>query len=558
MRRTLIPLVSAAAIGSMLPLLVGPTADAEGPAAFAGYDARAWAAPVKIEIYEPTIPLPATPQAEASLGYTTVEANSGLASGRGSWVWPGDPVGEGAKTILEQAGFPAQLAERGYPVQVNSSHPGKPSQASDESVPGSIMRTGSSAERTYAQVGFSPDAKPTEAEPSSEPEDDEPAGGGLGLPALPPLPVLGGGSSDGSSSEALTALTDFGSAINGEDPTDSEEEAEGAPEGAPGLPPELAALVDLSGYTSQSIANTGADRVSTVATSALGDVSLADGLVVLEGISARMRATSDGAESTVDGVARIGGISIAGTPFELGSDGLVAADDTEPVPGLPEDPVKALAQLGITVVEPREDLTTKALRASGSASAIRLEWDLTVLRAQLKDLPLNDLVGAIPAEAAELKSLVGAAVNLSPRIVLTFGNVSARAETIKAPAMPALSGSEPTGEKPAATASGGEGAASAGGAGTTGAGTPGTSATTGSAAAPAGDTASSASGELTDTALTAGLPALNTIPGALTMGGVLAAIAAGTWLRRIGLLALGTASTCSAGLDAGLPDLRRA
>ncbi|HEX8780345.1 MAG TPA: hypothetical protein VF728_04145, partial [Nocardioides sp.] len=67
-----------------------------------------------------------------------------------------------------------------------------------------------------------------------------------------------------------------------------------------------------------------------------------------------------------------------------------------------------------------------------------------------------------------------------------------------------------------------------------------------------------AAGELEDAALASGLPALNTIPGALTMGGILAAIGAGTWLRRIGVMALGGAATCSHGLDSGLPDLRQA
>ena len=54
---------------------------------------------------------------------TTVEADSGSSAGRASWLWPGDPVGEGAKTFGEQLKLPPQLFENGYPVQVNSGQP---------------------------------------------------------------------------------------------------------------------------------------------------------------------------------------------------------------------------------------------------------------------------------------------------------------------------------------------------------------------------------------------------------------------------------------------------
>ena len=58
--------------------------------------------------------------------------------------------------------------------------------------------------------------------------------------------------------------------------------------------------------------------------------------------------------------------------------------------------------------------------------------------------------------------------------------------------------------------------------------------------------------------MAAGLPPLASIPGALLVGGVALAAAAGTWLRKIGVLALGGAATCTHGLDSGLPDLRKA
>ena len=72
-------------------------------------------------------------------------------------------------------------------------------------------------------------------------------------------------------------------------------------------------------------------------------------------------------------------------------------------------------------------------------------------------------------------------------------------------------------------------------------------------------TAPAADGDLTGAApMGSGLPPLNSVPGALTVGGIGLAAAAGTWLRKIGLVALGGTGSCPHGLDSGLPDLRKA
>ena len=55
-----------------------------------------------------------------------------------------------------------------------------------------------------------------------------------------------------------------------------------------------------------------------------------------------------------------------------------------------------------------------------------------------------------------------------------------------------------------------------------------------------------------------GLPPLYSLPGALLVGGIALAALGGTWLRRIGVIALGGAGSCPHGLDSGLPDLRKA
>ena len=86
MNRIVLSVVSAGLVAAVLPVSSGGASAAED--SFSGYSATATAAPVRIEIYEPTIPIPANPQFELELGYTKVEADSGSSLGRASWLWP--------------------------------------------------------------------------------------------------------------------------------------------------------------------------------------------------------------------------------------------------------------------------------------------------------------------------------------------------------------------------------------------------------------------------------------------------------------------------------------
>ncbi|MFA6576829.1 MAG: hypothetical protein WCS84_15515, partial [Nocardioides sp.] len=189
-----LPLFSSALVGAMLPLTsgsaaaqsFGQAAPAEDPA-FSGFSGEVWGAPIEIELYEPSIPIPATPQAEFLLGYSHVEADSSSASGRASWLWPGDSLGEGAKTVFENLGLPPEIsgpiAAQGYPIQVNSSYPSGPETHADEPFPGTIQRTGAAEDKVYATTAYSTDCEVQDA-------DAEGGGGGGDTPGLPGLPEL--------------------------------------------------------------------------------------------------------------------------------------------------------------------------------------------------------------------------------------------------------------------------------------------------------------------------------------------------------------------------------
>ena len=102
--------IAAAALAAGLAGAALPLAPAQAEQSFGGFVTQAAATPLKIEVYEPTIPIPAEPQAELSLAYTKTESLTGPSTdGRASWVWPGDSVGEGFKTFVEQLGLPKDM-----------------------------------------------------------------------------------------------------------------------------------------------------------------------------------------------------------------------------------------------------------------------------------------------------------------------------------------------------------------------------------------------------------------------------------------------------------------
>lgn len=536
---------------------------------FAGYAASTTATPVKIEVFEQTIPVPASPQGELSLGYSVVRADSSTTRGRASYLWPGDAVGEGFKTIAEAvlADAPPELtaaiAENGYPVQVNSAHPAGPASESDEQVPGSIQRTSASAEKTTALSGYSTDCRlgQPDAAPAEEGEGDGEGEEGP-IPGLPDLPFPGLGSLTTVGDQVTGALSSLtGAGTTGRSGSRAEEEV------ACPIPAQLAALVDLGGFGATSTVTRGEDedgveRVRSISRSAVGEVSFLGGIITLDGMVSTAVATSDGAKATTKGVTDYGTLTIAGQRFRYGSDGFEAVGTPQDLPGLPADPNQALEALGIQLLLPQPAEEGEGDQGAVGVAGLQVIVDSTVLRTQLANggVPFDQISEAInqlpfPEEAGQLKSLLGALVNLSPKFVITLGNAQAAVDTSPEIEIPPVD--------PGEVDNGQEGPVSTGGgAGTGGSGgvpaAPGGSAPVDAPAAGGGEPAIG-DGALTDAAPAgAGLPELFSIPGALFFGAIIGATVLGSYLRRLGVMALGGGANCAHGLQSGLPDLRKA
>lgn len=554
MRRTI---AGASATGLLaLALPFGAAGPAAAQPEYVGYTSEAWATPVRVEIYEPTIPIPTDPQAEINVAFSRVRGQTGQLSSTASWLWPGDSVGTGFKTFVEQLGLPPELGRDGYPVQVNAVDPSGPESEAIEPFPGTKMRASATPEEARSSTGFSTGEEITEG------GDEESGSGTPGLPGLPSvpglpelpglgvdglgvdgvglggLPLLGGGNSVGTVSSGSTGLR-------------------AAPEPSlPGIPRELELLVDVGAVSSTSRTTLG-DDVVTVARSAIADVSLAGGLVTIDGISARARTSGDGTGSTTQGAVRVSGLRVAGQLVSIGPDGVSVAGRGGSIPGLSDTPAKALEQLGISITLPPVERTKSGVEGRTTARGVRVEIDAVKLRGLLSVVPLTTILDALPKEAAELKNLLDTINKLSPRLVITLASASSTTLTVPALELPSNGpGADPEPvEEPGDPAPGGGDAGAGGGAG---AGDGGLASGAPVVEDPTAGAAAAGSALPENRLTSSGLPPLTTIPGLLTWGGIALAAAAGFWLRRMGLLVLAGGAACAHGFETGLPDLRKA
>lgn len=515
--------IAGACLAAGLVGVVAPVPAASAEPAFGGYSTEATATPLKVEVYEPTIPIPASPQAELEFAYTKVQAASGpTGNGVASWLWPGDPIGQGCKVFVEQLGLGATgLCKDGYPVQVNSETPGEPSSQSDEPVPGSLMRTSSTPDKVSATVGWSPDCSVT---------DDQKSGGTPGLP-VPSSPADA-----------------FGSAVTGKQQTAA---AGDQPQGC--IPAQLAALVDVDGMVSDSHTETAGDTVTSVATSKLTDVSLIGGLITADSITVTSTTTANGKKPTASGVSKVVGLELAGKPLTFGRDGVQLAGQDKSLPGMPDNAKKALDQLGVQLVLPKPERTTAGDNATSGFQGLQIVIDTRPLRSQLNSIPFDDILGLIPDQAEELRKVLGAATYLSPKFVITAGNTAAEASTVPKMdlSLPSVDASSLNGAAVPPSTGGTAGGSSGVAAGSAGA--PPAALGGQAGAAPSGDP-----GALAARPMSSALPPLASIPGALMVGAFVIAAGVGWWLQKIGGLVLGGAAACSHGLETGVPDLRKA
>lgn len=481
---------------------------ASGSTTLGGYTALAQAQVVRVQIYEPTIPIPSTPQIDGGVGFTRTSTDTGPVSrALASYLWPGDVVGDGFGTLLKND-------KANYPVQVNSRNPPTdtaPAKNTVQLTDGNGMTTSSNDDTSTATVT------------------------GLGVA--------------GPNTDLLSGIGEGLSKLAGKNkPTPK----------TPQLPvpvsKTLAGLATVENMKSETTVDLGAKSITSTARAFTSGATLLGGLISLGSFDVTSRTVSDGKKAVNSGSAAIGSMKIAGIPLDLTDKGVGLAGTHAKLPAIPSAVTDLLEKIGIKIeyLDTKQD--TQGAGGSFSARGLVITVDTAPLKTALNigglTQPLADLIRKIP----KLGSQVGPLLGIGPKIVFEIGDVSTSAT-----ASPAYTGGTvPVPGGGTGNAGGGPGGDGTGGAGTTTGADTGSGGTgdVGSGTAPSNDKpGGSAPAAVQPTGFD--LPALGAVPRLLILGGLAFAVALGWLLRTAGGVLLGAGGNCARGLTTGVPDLRK-
>ena len=165
-------------------------------------------------------------------------------------------------------------------------------------------------------------------------------------------------------------------------------------------------------------------------------MSLLGGVITMSGVMSKVTSSSDGTTPKGKGKAKYGTINIAGQEFAIGPEGVEGGGQAAPIPGLPDEPKAALAQLGLTITVPEPVFEVDGKEVKSVVEGLIVEIDTKTLSDGLRQLPLQDILDQLPEEMKDLKKALQAGINLSPRIVIHLGRATSKVETADPIAIP--------------------------------------------------------------------------------------------------------------------------
>ncbi|MDT4939433.1 MAG: hypothetical protein QOG80_3104 [Pseudonocardiales bacterium] len=483
----------AAGAATALVVLVWPGPAVHADTSLGGYTGIATAAAVHLEIFDPTIPIPAEPQGDGSVGYTKSNVDSGPTSrALSSYLWPGVVIGDGFDQITKSPGSV-------YPLQVDSRYP-----ATAQAPPTNAIQLTDSNGMQTSTDGFTTKASITLLGLAGD--GSNPLGGlGSGLPQLggvKPSPAPTG--------KSKPAPLDVGNSI--------------------------AALVSAKNVSSTSTVTVADKTVTSEAHASVSSLSLLGGIISVSGLDVVSKVVSDGAKATTSETTSLVTLKVLGIPVPITDSGINLG-----LPALSSILSGLLKTLGIQIRVMPVEQTVEGASGSVSTRALQLSIDTKPLKAVVDNV-LNPILAMIPQAA---KDQLAPILGLGPRIVLTLGTTDTSAS-----AAPAYNpGSFPGGAIGGNSTGTGVGNTSTGN-GNTGNGLLPASQPT--ATSPGGTTPLPASQPAAYS-----LPGLGSVPRGLIIGGIVLAAAIGWALRRGGGMLLGGGRNCDFGLTTGVPDLRK-
>jgi len=365
-----------------LVVLVWPGPAVHADTSLGGYTGVATAAVVHIEIFDPVIPVPATPQGDGSVGYTKSNVDSGPTSrALSSYLWPGVVLGDGWDQITKKPGST-------YPLRVDSRYPATPQSPANNTIQftdGNGMTTSTDGFNTKATVTLL----------GLEGNGTNPLTGvGSGLPQLGGLPPS-------KANATKPAPLDVGNPV--------------------------AAIVQAANVTSTSTVTVADKTITSEAHAAVSNLSLLGGIISLAGLDVQSKVVSDATKSTTSQTTTLGQLKLLGIPIALGTNGIDLG-----LPALSETVSNLLKTLGLELHVLPVTQSTNGATGQVSNRALQVVIDTKLLKAVIGSV-LNPIVAQIPPV---LRDQLSPFLQLGPRIVLTIGTTDTSAS-----AAPAYNGS---------------------------------------------------------------------------------------------------------------------
>jgi hypothetical protein len=357
---------------ALATLLWPGQAPASADTSLGGYDAVATAAVVRLEVFDPTIPIPATPQLDGSVGYSSSIVETGPTTrALASYLWPGTVIGDGFDQLLKQPGAT-------YPLQVNSRYPATTTAPANNTIQftdGNGMTTSTDGFNTKATVTLLGLAG-----------DNTNITGGLG--------------------------TGLGKLMT-KDPTKAHKGL--SPQPLP-IGKSLAALITAQNLTSTSTTTVAGKILTSVAHAAATNIGLLGGIIKINGLDVLSKVVSDGTKATVSGDATIGSVSILGVKLPISAQGINLG-----LPALSKTVSDLLSTLGLGFQTVPTAQSVTGAQGEFHSQALVLTIDTKPLKAIVNNI-LSPLFAKFPPGA---RSQLQPILDLGPKIVLNIGTADA-------------------------------------------------------------------------------------------------------------------------------------
>jgi hypothetical protein len=425
-------LVLAAAGPAWADSSTGGTSTANGQSNLGGWTLSSSAAGLSVFYEQPNFPVPANPTLEFNLGYSTASFSSGpIAESNGSAVWPGSVI----------AGGGSQLPLLVDPYIQDPTSPIAPNFAGTpfEPVFTAIQQAygGTPIASTLEQALPNPGAWPVQAQ-SAYPGGPATASNNNG-------PFVMSSSSDQSSSKASSSVGMVGGQAS-----------------QSALPAGMLVVQTVGSNVSDTVDNMG--NAVSAATSTVHGIDFAGGIIHIGSVSSTATSTSDGNQAKVTGSSSVAGMTVAGQPVTVDSNGVhvPATPAQNPLGQLLPSVSQVLSTAGITIA-----LTNPVDNVAGASGKRTLHGLTITIDLSQYDQNLSKLISMLPSQlTSQLSHLpgwppykqsvtidvgwvtVGSAA--SPPFTLSLGNLDNGAGS---GVLSGLSPSEGSGFSPTATSS---------------------------------------------------------------------------------------------------------